>query len=263
MCLIAFSWQPGADPALILAGNRDEFHGRPSAPLNWWRPADDARAILAGRDEVAGGTWLGVTRDGRFAAVTNLRRPDLPAGERSRGSLPVDFLAGDHTPEAFMQRLWDARSDYGPFNLLVGTPEAMWYAGTMAEPAAVTPGPHALSNAELDTPWPKVERARTLLVSTLGGRDPDPMEKLMRGFADTRVAEDGDLPDTGIGPERERALSPPFIVTPEYGTRSSSVLVVGVRCELRERGFDARGLVTGERQFGFDLAHCQEQEASP
>lgn len=251
MCLIAFSWQPGADPALVLAGNRDEFHGRPSRALNWWRPGERAPALLAGRDEVGGGTWLGVTRTGRFAAVTNLRRPDLAAGESSRGSLPVAFLAGETSPEVFMRRVRDRRADFGPFNLLVGTPEAMWYAGTAHDPVPVLPGPHALSNAELDSPWPKVTRARDLLHSTLAGREAEPMEKLMRGFADTREADDAELPDTGVGLERERRLSPPFIVTPDYGTRSTSVLVVGGRCELRERTFDARGLVTGERQFGF------------
>lgn len=253
MCLITFFWQPHAEPALVLAANRDEFHGRPSRALNWWRPDGARECILAGRDEVGGGTWLGVTRSGRFAAVTNLRRPDLPAGESSRGRLPVEFLVGGESPEAFMARVRARREDYGPFNLLVGTLGSLWYAGTGAEPVAVPPGPHGLSNALLDTPWPKVERARAQLLSILGRSVKDPVERLVQSLADTRQADEAALPDTGIGKQRERLLSPPFIITPDYGTRSSSVLLLGSRCELRERSFDARGLVTGERQFGFRL----------
>src|SRR5699024_6138731 len=143
MCLIAFSFQPDQPRHLLLAANRDEMHQRPARPLAWWRWP---QGPLAGRDEQAGGTWLAVGRDGRWAAVTNFRDPDAPAGSRSRGELPTSFIEGAWTAEAFVRDVRARRFEYGPFNLLAGEPGCVWYTSSRAEPRAVEPGVHALSN---------------------------------------------------------------------------------------------------------------------
>lgn len=271
MCLIAFAL--AADPRyrLILVGNRDEFHDRPAAALDWWPDAPD---IAGGRDLQAGGTWLGVHRRGRVAAITNVREPSAPppAGdEPSRGGLPRAFLDGDAPPLVHAQALagtglalagtglalagkgqapagtvqapgGDGRvpmAAYRGFNLLMfaahpgGSVEGAWLSNRHPHAVALTSGIHGLSNHLLDTPWPKVLALKRALRAALASRDRRTLvEKLFGALADTRPARDAQLPATGLPQARERLLSAAFVDDPSYGTRASSVLLIDADGEL-------------------------------
>lgn len=222
MCLMVLDWQPGGDWPLRVWANRDEFLARPAAPVDFW---PDAPQVLAGRDLVGGGGWLGVTRSGRFAALTNFRSAPPLAGSRSRGELVRDFLVGHDSAEAFARAVKARDADYGGFNLLLSDGDALWVVGHGEQPAEpVTPGWHGLSNARLDTPWPKLRR----LLQQVQAREheSDPASHLAL-LADDTVADDAELPDTGVGLEMERALSPICIHMPGYGTRNSSWVRIG------------------------------------
>lgn len=247
MCLIAFRWQPDADQPLIMAANRDEFHARPTRALAWWRWPEGP---LAGRDEKAGGTWMAVGRGGRFAAITNFRDPGAGSGERSRGELPLAWLASDHAAGDFARDVHARRQASAPFNLVFGDPRELWVVGTHAEPAPVVPGIHALSNHLLDTPWPKSIRAVRRMESWLESKNAD-VDGLLDLLDDRQPAPDHELPDTGVGRELEAMLSAPFIVSHRYGTRSSSALVLGPTVRMAERTFDPAGNATGERVFSW------------
>lgn len=247
MCVLAFRWAPGSDNPLLLAGNRDELHDRPAAALDVWRPDRGGPAIVGGRDLEAGGTWLGVTGQGRFAVITNFREPDpRPPGGRSRGDLVVDALGADSL-DAFADQALASAGSYAGYNLIFGEPGAgdLRYlsnrGGGICEPVA--PGPHGLSNHLLDTPWPKVRK----LLRGLEHTD-DPGELIER-LADREAAADEELPDTGVGEDLERLLSAPFIVSPRYGTRASTVVRwAAERVTLWERRFDPAGEAQGERE---------------
>lgn len=254
MCLLVFAWQPGSTRRLVLAGNRDEFHDRPAAPADWW---DDD--IVGGRDLRAGGTWLAARRDGRFAVVTNYREPLAEGrGPRSRGELVVDYLRGDLSPDAYAEDVAARAHGYGGFNLLLGTPDSLLYLSNRGRgPESLAPGVYGLSNHLLDTPWPKLERSRARFERLLV--EDAPPDALLDMLADRAPAPDDQLPDTGIGPEWERLLSSPFIVSPHYGTRCSTVLelAAGGSFSFAERRFDAAGTPTGESSFRFDVAGVQ------
>ncbi len=227
MCLIIFGLSVHPQYRLILAANRDEFYERPTAPAGYW---NDDPTILAGRDLVHGGTWLGVTKTGRFAAVTNYRDPTASAGIKSRGDLTTDFLKGDETAEDYMLQVEDRKNDYSGFNLLVGDfadgkDELFYFSNRGWEPKVLSPGIYGLSNALLDARWPKVSKAKTELAKSFLGEDLSSTE-LIEILSDQSVSDDENLPDTGIGIERERALSSAFIKTQGYGTRSSSILTI-------------------------------------
>jgi uncharacterized protein with NRDE domain len=251
MCLIAIAWQAHPDFPLVLAANRDEWRRRPTAPAGWWEGRPD---LLAGRDLEAGGTWMGITRGGRFCAVTNFRDPSEKRGNaRSRGELVADFLSGRDTPAAYCEKLAGRAGDYNGFNLLVGSGGSLVVFGSReGEARAVEPGVHALSNHRLDEPWPKVRRAR----EAMGRALPDGDEPLFAMLSDATPGPDAELPDTGVGLEWERRLSPALITGEDYGTRSSTVLRVsaggGVRFEERTR--NATGIVTDTRVFAFVIA---------
>lgn len=232
MCLIGIAWKMHPDFPLIAAANRDEYHARPTAPSAWWR---DARQVLAGRDLQSGGTWMGITCSGRFAALTNVRDPAGQLQEApTRGALVADFLCGTAAPAANATRLATQTGHYNGFNLLTGTAEALWYTGNRgATPHALAPGIYGLSNALLDTPWPKVTALKSALAAALGGmmakeplqsRVSGLMPLLFQALGDARPAPDALLPHTGVPLERERALSSALIVAPGYGTRASTVL---------------------------------------
>lgn len=248
MCLIAFAFTPDRDRHLLLAANRDEFHDRPAVPMAWWEWPDGP---LAGRDEKAGGTWLAIARDGRWAAVTNFRDPQAGGGQRSRGELPVHFLESNASPEAYVRQVHEQRTDYGPFNLLAGDRASLWYGSSHAGPVPVTPGVHALSNGLLDEPWPKSRRVATALRGhTESGAAPD-VDRLFRLMDDREEAPDEELPDTGVGTELERFLSSPFIVGERYGTRCTTVASLGTRLLVAERRFCSRGIISGELRYRF------------
>jgi len=224
MCLILFAWRVHEKFPLILAANRDEFTERPSAPAAFW---DDAPDILAGRDLKRGGTWFGITRTGRLAAVTNYRDPaSLKQDAPSRGELVSDYLRGREKPEIYLRRIEPSATRYNGFSLLVGDFSELVYFSNRGEARRLTPGIHGMSNHLLDTPWPKVERGKQALGELLVKRkDPSP-EALLELLASRSRPPDESLPDTGVGLEWERVLSPFFIESPAYGTRCSTVLLV-------------------------------------
>lgn len=228
MCLILLAHDVHPDYRLVLAANRDEFYARPTAPAAPWA---DAPRVIAGRDLRGGGTWLGVTRSARWAAVTNHRdavveepRPDAP----SRGQLVSGFLLGDEPPLDYLERLAPRAAEYNGFNLLAGEGAEVGWLANRAEhgPRRLAPGIYGLSNELLDTPWPKVVRGKRELTRLVGAAGSLPVDELLDLLLDRTYAADHDLPDTGVAPELERALSAAFITTPRYGTRSSAVLLI-------------------------------------
>lgn len=224
MCLILFAWKAHANFPLILAANRDEFYKRPTAPASFW---EDAPGLLAGRDLQAGGTWLGITRRGRVAALTNYRDPTtLKDGAPSRGMLVSDFLRGRRTPEAYLRWLSPMAARYNGFGLLVGNSDELHYFSNRGMKAPLSPGIHGMSNHLLDTPWPKVERGKQALGSLLESEKAPSPEALLDLVADRSRPPDDRLPITGVGLEWERVLSPLFIESPAYGTRSSTILII-------------------------------------
>ena len=228
MCLIIFAEDAHPRYKFILAANRDEFYARPTAPAEFW---SDAPEILAGRDLTAGGTWLGITKNGRFAAVTNYRDPTAPSGIKSRGDLTKDFLKGDDSAENYLRAIEKSKDDYSGFNLLVGNfggveDELFYFSNRGEKIEKLTGGIYGLSNALLDTNWHKVEKSKTRFTEILQASDEIEFAQLSEILADRSAADDDELPNTGVGIERERILSSAFIETEVYGTRSSSVLLI-------------------------------------
>ncbi|MCC8999786.1 MAG: NRDE family protein [Candidatus Contendobacter sp.] len=225
MCLILIAYRYHPRYPLLVAANRDEFHDRPTAPLGFW---EDIPQIVAGRDLKEGGTWMGIDRTGRFAAITNYRDPsrvllDAP----SRGHLVSDFLRSAEPARVYLDRLASKASAYNGFNLVLGDAGGLfYYSNRGGELRALAPGLYGLSNHLLDTPWPKLERGRRALRQLLD-RQPDPTpDELLELLTDRALAPDSDLPHTGVPLEWERWLSPIFIAAPGYGTRSSTALRV-------------------------------------
>jgi uncharacterized protein with NRDE domain len=251
LCLIVLAWQARADLPLVVAANRDEWRERPAKPAHWW---PDHPSLLAGRDLQAGGTWMGITRDGRFAAVTNFRDPsDKRAAARSRGALVTQFLAGAEAPKAFLAGLAGRAGEYNGFNLVLGDRASLWYYGSReGEARAIEPGIHGLSNHLLDEPWPKVVRARRAMEDAM--RRDDPSTVLFDLLSDGAGAPDEALPDTGVGIAWERRLASPLITGADYGTRASTVLTVAASgaVTFEERTRDAGGAVTGVAALRFD-----------
>lgn len=225
MCLILFAWNHHPDVHLVLAANRDEFYARPTAQAAFWEDMPD---ILAGRDLQAGGTWLGVSKDGRFAAVTNFREPrtESPTA-KSRGMLITEFLAGDIEAGTYLRDIEMRKDVFNGFNLLMGDSQSLYYVSNRGgPPQEVAPGIHGLSNHLLNTPWPKVEAGRAALGAALDGVDRVDPEAILSVLDDRQRPSDSLLPDTGVGLDAERMLSPIFIESPGYGTRSSTVLTL-------------------------------------
>jgi uncharacterized protein with NRDE domain len=238
MCLIVVGWRAHAAYPLAVGANRDEFHRRPTAAAAEWA---DHPGIYGGRDLEAGGTWLGVGRGGRFAAVTNVREPGREAGRVSRGELPLRFLAGDVSAAEFCRQVDGAA--YAGFNLLASDGRSLWYCSNRDKVAAreLPPGVYGLSNHLLDSPWPKLLSARERFADSLASL-PDP-EPIFGILADNEIVPDPELPVTGVPLEWERMLSAIFVRSPNYGTRASTVLTVAADDRLRfeERSFAADG----------------------
>jgi uncharacterized protein with NRDE domain len=259
MCLLLIAWKTHPRYRLILAGNRDEFHDRPSTPLNWWQ--DDAR-ILGGRDLKAGGTWLGVARSGRFGVVTNYRDLQAPVeGAPSRGNLIPRFLTGATSPKEFLDDLRGAALRYSGFNLLVGGSRALYYFSNRSPkgPTALAPGVYGLSNHLLNTAWPKLTRTRERFSEHI--KEPEIVPETLFGIlADRERAAADNLPSTGLPADWERVVSAPFIVNERYGTRCSSVLLVERtgRTILHERRFDAAAVQSGTTRFEFTSTEVPE-----
>jgi len=226
MCLILFSYNSHPHFPFILAANRDEFYERPTAGVRFWEDHPD---VLAGRDLKYEGSWMGITKSGRFAALTNYRNGDqLRQTALSRGLLVREFLTGRATPEEFLKCARRDKDQYNGFNLLVGDlSNLMYYSNVTDKSRVLKPGVYGLSNHLLDTPWPKVERSREKFMEAVRGPEESITDLLLKILFDRTPSEDGELPDTGFGKEWEKILSSPFITSPTYGTRSSTVLLVG------------------------------------
>lgn len=247
MCLILLAWRSHPAYPFVIAANRDEFYARPTARAGFW---PDAPHVLAGRDLQAGGTWLGITRTGRFAALTNYRDPaSMMVHAPSRGELVSRFLFEDESPESFTAGLVVAALQYNGFNLICRDGDSLCYFSNCGDqPRRLGPGIYGLSNHLLDTPWPKVARGKSALAEALRSLpDTEGMFALLR---DDAIAPDHELPRTGVSLEWERLLSAAFIRSETYGTRSSTVIVAGADGSIcfEERGYSPRaGFVPGER----------------
>lgn len=240
------AWKARPDLPLVVAANRDEWRERPALPAHWW---PDHPEIFAGRDLQAQGTWMGVTRSGRFAAVTNFRDPsDRRSTARSRGAIVTEFLLGSEPPRDYMAGLARRAAEYNGFNLLAGDGESLWYFGSrQGEARAIEPGIHGLSNHLLDEPWPKVVRGRMAMEAAL--RDPDPGPALFAMLGDAQDSPDHALPDTGVGIAWERRLSSALITGTDYGTRCSTAFLAraGGAFSFEERTLDAGGRMIENR----------------
>jgi uncharacterized protein with NRDE domain len=225
MCLIIFLYEKHPDYRLILAANRDEFYDRPTSPLAFW---DDSPAVLAGRDLKGKGTWLGITKNGRIAAITNFREPALvKSNAPSRGLLVSDYLTGTKTPKTYLKHIKTIGYRYNGFNLLLGDSEGLYYYSNKADKIKeLKPGLYGLSNHLLDTPWPKVEKGKAFFKNILSKEKRINTEDIFSLLADRTFAPDDRLPDTGIGLKWEQILSSLFITSDTYGTRSSSIVLI-------------------------------------
>jgi uncharacterized protein with NRDE domain len=254
MCLAVLALRCIPGLPVLIAANRDEFHARPTAPAARWPGA--GAALYAGRDLQAGGTWMGATDSGRYALVTNYREPGRhldPAP--SRGALVEDWLQGAQAPAEYIARLHEAGDLYNGFNLIIGDASGAWYYGNRGgAPRELASGVHAVSNHLLDTPWPKLMRTRRAFEQYLRHL-PQPIEPedFYALLHDTEPAGDEELPATGLPLARERLLSSPFIVSPDYGTRCSTVLALHAdgRGELHERRYDPQGRAMGDSDLSW------------
>lgn len=252
MCLAALALDVHPTYALVVAANRDEYHARPTAPAHWWE-----EGLLAGRDLHAGGTWLGVTRDGRFALLTNFRDPSRnDPNAPSRGALVPEVLTDAAGLDRALDRIAKRGGSYNGFNLLAGTfDHATWMSNRSDASRRLPRGSYGLSNALLDTPWPKVVWTKRALDDWIRRADHDP-EPLLEALAERELAADAELPSTGVALEWERRLSSPFILSEAYGTRCSTVFTIDRQghATFIERSFDAEGNPTGEVRESFDVA---------
>jgi len=257
MCLIAIAFHQHPEAPLIVVSNRDEYYARPTRAMHWWNDAP----VLAGRDLQAGGTWMGVTRGGRFAAITNYRNvPEggkVPERPLSRGNLVKDFLCADESAEHWFMDMRAELTDYGEFNLLVYDGRELLYLNNYHDDEArqLEPGFYALSNSLLDSPWPKVDYARQQLKASVEQStqiDDLTIAELLDNLALQQTYAPHLLPRTGVPQEWEEILSSPFIVAPGYGTRASTVLAMFATGEVKavERNF-AAGKKTSEKAFDF------------
>jgi len=255
MCLVVVALDAHPRYALVVAANRDEFHARAALPAHWGDSAPYA-GMLAGRDLLAGGAWMGVRRDGRWALVTNVRdgrRNDSNAP--SRGELVPAVLNDDAAPATALAALLRKADPYNGFNLLVGDADsAAWGSNRASGVRPLASGVYGLSNALLDTPWPKLARTRDA-IARWAARGDDDLSPVFAALADRTRAQDEALPATGVSLDWERLLSAPFIVKEDYGTRCSTMLAISRSGAARfvERTFDAHGNASGEVEFEFDL----------
>jgi len=251
MCLIVFANNTHPKYKLLFAANRDEFYNRHSEQAEFWKEHPN---LLAGKDLQAGGTWMGITKLGRFAAITNFRdlknhRTDAP----SRGNLTLDFLVNDVTAEEYYNKLKPILSNFNGFNLILGDVDELYYFSNKTEELQkLESGIHGISNAVLDTPWPKVEKSKRQLKHLIEQKNIHPWE-ILNLLDDTSLAKDEELPDTGVGIDIERMLSPIFLKSKEYGTRSSTIVTVDKQNNVRfvEKTYFANTGRFSNRDFNF------------
>jgi uncharacterized protein with NRDE domain len=252
MCLILFAVACHPRYRLVLAANRDEFYQRPTEAAMFW---NDFPNVLAGRDLLSSGTWLGISKTGRLAAVTNFRDPNQSTGEKSRGFLVSNFLSNTHPIAEYLSQIQSQKDEYAGFNLLTAdfsrSNEIFYFSNREDAVKAINPGVYGLSNHLLDTPWPKVLKGKSKLQKTLENEELS-VDSIFEMLADRTIAEVKDLPDTGIGKEREKVLSPAFIEASDYGTRCSTVILIDNDNQVKfiEKSFKPD---VGEATFEFQL----------
>lgn len=224
MCILFTAYRTHPDYPLIVAANRDEMYARPTKEAHFW---EDEPNILAGRDLEQLGTWLGITKTGRFAALTNYRNPnEKREGKQSRGHIVRNFLTSDKAPFDFLNDLQQEREQYPGFNVLVADQTSLYYYSNVENKIKkVENGVHGLSNHLLNTPWPKVEKGKKRLQALVDKNDIN-KEQLFQLLADKDYAETDQLPSTGVPLEIEKQLSSIFIDMEQYGTRCSTVLLI-------------------------------------
>ncbi|MBN1627852.1 MAG: NRDE family protein [Deltaproteobacteria bacterium] len=254
MCLMLFAFRIHHDYRFIFAGNRDEFYDRPTLQAAF---REEDPGMLAGKDLQGGGTWFGVTREGRFAGLTNYRDPkSLKKDAPSRGMLVSRFLTGSQSPSAYIDSMKKDAHIYNGFNLILGNrDELSWYSNRGDDERRLGPGMYGLSNHLLDTPWPKVKRGKaefTRLISETDMPGPGAFFSLLE---DRTQADDNELPDTGVGLERERMLSAVFVSSPDYGTCSSTLLLIGSddHVTFMERTFNKGSAHTSPSRYDFKI----------
>ena len=254
MCLVLIAYKAHPGYPLIIAANRDEFYQRPARDACFW---DDHPQILGGRDLRHGGTWLAVDRRGRLAAVTNYREHSARKENlRSRGFLVTDFLFGNDPPEDYLLVLAGRVGEYDGFNIFAGDVSSLHFFGSyLKQPLRMHPGIHGISNGDLDYPWPKVSKGKQALLEVVEGNDRIEPAPLFDVLLDREVPGDERLPDTGMGIKLERMLAPVFVTGGDYGTRSSTVLIVDSDRHVcfSERTFDADGEQQGVAEFNFQI----------
>ena len=255
MCLIYIVKNQHPDYALIVAANRDEFYARPTAEVSFWQ---DHPEILAGRDLQAKGTWLGVSRQGRFAALTNYRKPDTQEYTHSRGDIPKAFLSSTQSQQAFADWLTERQADFSGFNCLfaqfIDAQLVMHYFNNQtATTVEINEGIYGLSNGLMDDPWPKVTEGKAAIKQLLKGDIEH--EAWFDLLNNKTIATDASLPDTGVGIDKERVLSPRFIHLDNYGTRCSSLLTINHKgvVSFSERTFDHNAIAISQRNHNFQL----------
>lgn len=253
MCLIFLALKQHPTYKLIIAANRDEFYNRQTAAADFWK---DQPNIVGGRDLEANGTWMGMTKSGKISMLTNYRDPaNINPKAPSRGHLVSDYLEQDVSPEVYLKKIEPKAAAYNGFNLLVGTPEEFWYLSNYKTGIdKVTTGLHGLSNHLLETPWPKVQTGKQKMAELLKSKNIT-SQLLFEFLYDGERAGDDQLPDTGIGLERERALSSMFIKSPGYGSRCSTVILIDQdnNVEFSERVYDLATFEYTTKTFRFRI----------
>lgn len=253
MCLILFSLNDHPTYKLVVAANRDEFYNRRTASAEFW---EDHPGVLGGRDLEAGGTWMAMTTKGRISLITNYRDPmHIDPHAPSRGHLVSDYLIGTESPQGYLNNLSRGSKAYNGFNLIAGTPDELWYYSNYKKGVnKIASGLHGLSNHLMETPWPKVERGKYEMKELLRKPVIKP-EMLFDILFDDVLAPDAQLPDTGIGLDRERVLSSMFIKSSGYGTRCSTVVMIDHQNHVyfSERVFDVTDFSFTEKEFKFSI----------
>jgi uncharacterized protein with NRDE domain len=262
MCIIFAAFRSHPDYRLVVAANRDEFRHRPTQAAHRWQ---NDGGIIGGRDLLGGGTWMGIHTDGRFAALTNFREPapGAPASSPSRGELVVSYLSSGGPPRAWLASLARRSGEWGGFSLFVSDLAELGHLSNRRNaPDDLGPGIWAVSNGLLGDPWPKVERGKAEFRRIVGESGAD-VESLMALLRDDSAADPSELPDTGVGPVRERELSPIFIRGELYGTRSSTVLTISEdgRGTLTEQQWSGEGAAEGRIELDFDVLVPDLREA--
>ncbi|MFC3120456.1 NRDE family protein [Agaribacter flavus] len=254
MCILFIAVQQHPDYPLIIAANRDEFHQRPTLKSSFWEPEAQ---LLAGKDVTANGSWMGITRSGKLAALTNIRAPGRDrADATTRGELVIDYLQQDYSSDSYLQKIASNKDNYNGFNLLYGELDNLHvYNNYEDHHETLKKGVYGLSNAMLNTPWPKIDKGRQALADYCSAPSHLNIEHLFELLKNDSPADDSILPKTGVPIERERLLSSIFIKSPDYGTRSSTVLLIDNTHSVywEERSFDPDGNETQRCDFKFTI----------